>query len=153
MQLSAGTFITMVATFTLLTGSCISQATESHPAKLKSRWPFQVIDRVTWKLTFFFFKRTERYSTAGLDRCKGMYLSLTLSYCHNSDQWKQLSWGLAGIKGQGTANRMFFVGTQSFWNRFLFPDPEELKFYGLHSTLHSSYFFQSVWKRENCECG
>lgn len=102
--------------------------------------------------TYLFFKGLKG-TALGLDRCEGMYLSLTLSYCHNLDQWKQLIWGLAGIKRQGTANRMFFVGTQSSWNWFPFPDPEELKFYGLHSMLHSSYFFQSVWKQENCECG
>ena len=113
----------------------------SSPAELKShgglfRSPAGSLEN------FAFFQRTERYRTAGLHICERISLSLShsLSYCHNLDQWKQLSRGLAGIKGRGTANRMFFVGTQSFWNWFLFPDPEELEFYGLHSTLRSSYF-------------
>lgn len=141
MQLSAGTFITTVATFTLLTGSCISQATETHPPLNSSHGGlFRSLAGSPENLPFFY--RTERYHTTGLDICERISpsLSLSLSYCHNLDQWKQLSWSLAGIKGWGTANRMFFVGTQSFWNWFLFPDPEELKFYGLHSMLHSSYF-------------
>lgn len=114
---------------------------DSSPAELKSRWPFQVTGRVTWKLTFFLEDWKVPHSWPWhMWKNFSVSLSLSLSYCHNLDQWKQLSWGLAGIKGRGTANRMFFVGTQSFWNWFLFPDPEELKFYGLHSMLHSSYF-------------
>lgn len=114
---------------------------DSSPAELWSRWPFQVTGRVTWK-QIFFFKGLKSNVQLALTHVKNFSfpLSLSLSYCHNLDQWKQFSWGFAGIKGRGTANRMFFVGTQSFWNWFLFPHPEELKFYGLYSMLHSSYF-------------
>jgi len=142
MQLSTGTFITTAATFTLLPGSCISWAIEtllllnwsqgglfSSPAGSPERLPccffFLIQD---WKVEHSWPWHMWRNS------------SLFLSYFHNLDQWKQPSWGLAGIKERGTANGMFLVGMQSCWNWFLFPDPEKLKFYGLHSMLQSSYF-------------
>lgn len=141
MQLSTGTFITTAASLTLLTGSCIARATQTHPLLNSSHSGlFRSLPGSPENLPFLQGWKVLHSWPWHMWKNFSFSLSLSLSYCHNLDQWKQLSRGLAGIKERGTANRMFFVGTQSFWNWFLFPDPEELKFYGLHSMLHSSYF-------------
>ena len=80
MQLSAGTFITTVATFTLLTGSCISWATETHPLLNSSHDGLFRSPAGSPENLPFFFKGLKGTAQLALTYVKEfLFLSLTLS--------------------------------------------------------------------------